>query len=114
VYSDFYKIPLPALRFEKTEEIVIEETTRRKRCFQKKTTLRKTTSKPVRENDVHQLTDHSKDLITQKQNLRTTILKKETTLSKENDTQKTTSKPERKMTLTSKDLRNHRSLIKRI
>ncbi len=77
-------------------------------------TLRKTKSKPERENDAHQLTDHSKDLITQKQNLRTTILKKETTLSKENNKQKTMSKPERKMTLTSKDLRNNRSLNKRI
>jgi hypothetical protein len=54
LYSDFYEIPLPALRFEKIEEIDIKKTTqvkndpsKRKPTLRKGTTLskqRKTTS----------------------------------------------------------------------
>jgi hypothetical protein len=48
VHSDFYEIPLPALRFEKTEEIDIKETTPKEMTLSKETTHRKTMSKPER------------------------------------------------------------------
>ncbi len=48
MYSNFYEIPLPALRFEKTEEIDIDkkwnDTEERNDAFQIDTRKKKTTS----------------------------------------------------------------------
>jgi hypothetical protein len=91
----------------------------KERRFQKKNDTQENDIKNQKEKRCSQAHRPQQGSDNPKTNLRTTILKKETTLSKENDMQKTTSKQKKKndahkLTDHSKDLRNHRSLNRRI
>jgi hypothetical protein len=94
VYSDFYEIPLPALRFEKVEE------THRKVNDTEETTLDHVRSTKQKEKHHEKTTYHAHQNSKRK---KLTMLKKGTTLPRTTRRQ-TTLKP----TDHGKDLRNHR------
>jgi hypothetical protein len=118
VYSDFYEIPLPALRFEKTEEtdikwmIQVNDTEERNNAFQ---TTRRNNDIRRKRMTLTKLTVHSKNL---RIKCRKDDAQRNDASEIDNDTQKNVKTRKKndaqKLADHSKDLKNHRSLNKRI